>query len=65
MLYKENDLPIVKKVLSIVNEDEDFPMFYPTLRSLLLEMGFRYMRSKHDSLLIDRDNITAWRHRYL
>lgn len=66
MLYRENDLPTLNKVVSIVNEDDDLPTFSKTtMRRLLLDIGFKYIKRKRESLLIDREDIVAWRHRYL
>ena len=66
MLYREDDLPTLNKVVSIVNEDDDLPTFSKTtMRRLLLDIRFKYIKRKRESLLIDREDIVAWRHRYL
>ncbi|KAJ4436153.1 hypothetical protein ANN_18783 [Periplaneta americana] len=36
-----------------------------TLRRILKDMGFEFTRRKKNSMLIDRDDIIAWRYRYL
>nr|CAD7256674.1 unnamed protein product [Timema shepardi] len=34
-------------------------------KRFLIDIGFKFIRRKRNSLLLDRDDIIAWRHRYL
>lgn len=64
--YRQNKLPTLKKLKSVLDADPDLPnISLSTLRRLLIDMGFEFVKRKRDSLLIDRDDIIAWRHSYL
>ncbi|XP_047106157.1 uncharacterized protein LOC124775364 [Schistocerca piceifrons] len=64
--FFRNELPTIKKVLTVVNEDADLRKFRrATFYKLLREMNFKYVRRGRDSLLIDRDDIILWRWRNL
>ena len=57
-MYRENELPILDKIYNTVNDDHDdddnkLPsMSKSTLRRLLLEMGFKFLKRNRNSLLI-------------
>ena len=64
--YRRNEPPTVTKLLKDVNDDENLPNFHiSTLTRILKDIGFVYIKRQRKSILIDRDDIQLWRHRYL
>lgn len=64
--YRKNKLPTMKKIKAVMDEDQDMPnLSISTWNRLLHDMGFQFIKRGKNSLLIDRDDIVAWRHRYL
>ena len=64
--FLENLPPTLASVLSAVNNDPDLPnLKRTTLYRLLNDIGFVYGKKEKKALLIERDDIISWRHRYL
>lgn len=64
--YMKNVPPTLKSILAAVNSDNDLPNFKKSSFHLLLkEMGFTYSKRGNRALLIEREDIISWRHRYL
>ncbi|XP_046420726.1 uncharacterized protein LOC124179902 [Neodiprion fabricii] len=64
--YLKKEFPTLKEVLHAVNEDEDLPNFKrTTFWKLLSELNFTYVSRRHNSILIERDDIILWRRNYL
>ncbi|VVD00987.1 unnamed protein product [Leptidea sinapis] len=57
------------KLLNVLQEDIDFKGSRETLRKILTKIGFRYKKSKKSKsnrkVLIERNDISAWRANYL
>lgn len=64
--FRQNVPPTLNKILVAINNDDDFPDFSrATLHRLLHDMGFEFQKVGRKSILIERDDIIRWRHKYL
>lgn len=64
--FIENIPPTMSTILSAINTDDDLPNFKrTTLFHLLKDMGFEFQKMGRKSILIERDDIIRWRHKYL
>ncbi|XP_026745933.1 uncharacterized protein LOC113507267 [Trichoplusia ni] len=64
--FLNGQLPTIPKILQAVNDDEDMPNFSETtLRRLIKHLNFKYIKRQRNNALIDRDDITIWRRKYL
>lgn len=61
-----NECPTLKQLLTDVNNDDSLPTISrATIHRLLRDLGFRFEKRARNSLLIERDDIISWRHKYL
>lgn len=59
-------VPSTKKLLPVLREKIDFKWGAESLRKVLLEMGFRWRKTRSQrSVLIERQEIINWRYKYL
>lgn len=64
--YLKEELPTLKKILQVVNDDDSLPtLSMASLRRILLGLNFKYMKKNRNSILIDRSDIVLWRIKYL
>lgn len=64
--FRENLPPTLNTLLAEVNGDENLPTFSrATLHRLLADMEFVYAKRGRNSILIEKEEIILWRHRYL
>ncbi|XP_037505857.1 uncharacterized protein LOC119382214 [Rhipicephalus sanguineus] len=64
--FRHNEIQTVEKITAEFSERmEHPPLRRCTVRRLLAEIGFKHKKRSRNSLLIDRDDITDWRNRYL
>lgn len=64
--FIQNMPPTLNTILAAVNADDDLPNFRrTTLHRLLHDMGFEFKKVGRKSILIERDEIIRWRHKYL
>lgn len=64
--FRRNEIPTVEKITTEFSERMELPSLRRcTVRRLLAEIGFKHEKRSRNSLLIDRDDITDWRNRYL
>lgn len=64
--FRRNEIPTVAKITMEFSERMDNPSLKAwTVRRLLREIGFKREKRSRNSLLIDREDILAWRHNYL
>lgn len=64
--FQKNEPPTLTKIQAAVRSDRNLPnMCITTLYKILKELGFIYSSRKRNSILIERPEITEWRHRYL
>ena len=64
--FMKNEPPTLKKVKQKIDEDETMPaMSITTLQRLFRKIGFRFRKRSRRSLLIERNDLIEWRHRYL
>ncbi|KAH7967763.1 hypothetical protein HPB52_002235 [Rhipicephalus sanguineus] len=64
--FRRNEIPTVEKITAEFSERmEHPPLRRCAVRRLLAEIGFKHEKRSRNSLLIDRDDITDWRNRYL
>ncbi|KFM67361.1 hypothetical protein X975_10475, partial [Stegodyphus mimosarum] len=64
--FLRNEIPTVKKVAKVINDEADLPnMSIRTVGRMMNDLGFAYRKRKRQSILIERDDIQCWRHRYL
>ncbi|XP_031354629.1 uncharacterized protein LOC116179062 [Photinus pyralis] len=64
--FVENILPTMNSILTSINSDDDLPNFKrSTLHNLLKDIGFEFQKMGRKSILIERDDIIRWRHKYL
>lgn len=64
--FMDNIPPTLDVVLEKVNKTEHLPTFSKsTLRRLLHDMGFVYGKQGRNSILIEKEEIVAWRRQYL
>ncbi|KAH6925896.1 hypothetical protein HPB50_011811 [Hyalomma asiaticum] len=65
-LFRRNEIPTVEKITTEFSERMELQSLRRcTVRRLLAEIGFKHEKRSRNSLLIDRDDITDWRDRYL
>lgn len=59
-------VPTLRALLADLKESIGFSGYHETLRQILLKNGYEFKKNKNErSLLIERYDISAWRHRYL
>ncbi|KAL1474981.1 hypothetical protein MTO96_037626 [Rhipicephalus appendiculatus] len=59
-------IPVVEKITTEFYEPMELPSLrWCTVHRLLAEIGFKREKRSRNSLVIDRDDITDWRNRYL
>lgn len=65
--FFQNKLPTLKKVLAEIKKDPELPdISKTTLHKILTkDLNFRFLNRNRNSKLIDREDIIAWRCRYL
>lgn len=64
--FFKNELPTLNKILSAVNDDPDLPnISRSSLHKLLLSIGFKFEGKSRKSFIVDREDITIWRRKYL
>lgn len=64
--YIKNEVPTLNKVLEEIRKDEDLPKFgRTTLWKVLRQLNFRFLKRNRNSILLDRNDIIAWRRDYL
>ncbi|KAH7961335.1 hypothetical protein HPB52_007940 [Rhipicephalus sanguineus] len=68
--FRRNEMPTVEKITGEFSQRMELPslrrdMRRRTVRRLLAEIGFKHEMRSRNSLLIDRNDITNWRNRYL
>jgi transposase len=64
--FSENRLPTLRKLHAAVRADPTIPtVSLSTLHRILRRIGFIYRSRKRNSVLLERPDITEWRHRYL
>ncbi|GBO17964.1 hypothetical protein AVEN_81248-1 [Araneus ventricosus] len=66
--YKRNEIPTVKKLLNDLNNEANIlqqKISERTLCRLLNDIGFSFKKRRRQSALIERDDIIAWRRKYL
>lgn len=64
--FRRNEIPTVRKIAAAINEDLDLPRLSDrTVYRVLKDIGFEKQRRRRQSLLIERNDIVAWRQRYL
>lgn len=62
----KKEIPTIPKLLNILREEIDFKGSRETLRKLLRKIGFRYKKTiSNRKVLIERNDISAWRANYL
>ena len=64
--FAENKLPTLRKLHAAIRVDPSIPnVSLSTLHRILRKIGFIYRSRKRNSVLLERPDITEWRHRYL
>ncbi|KAL3225577.1 hypothetical protein MRX96_049178 [Rhipicephalus microplus] len=66
--FRRNEIRMVQKIFAGCSEPSNLPSLRQcTVRRLLANIGFKHEKRQksRNSLLIDRDDITDWRNRYL
>ncbi|KAH7940373.1 hypothetical protein HPB52_023560 [Rhipicephalus sanguineus] len=64
--FRRNEIPTVEMITAKFSERMEPPSLRRcTVHRLLAEIGFKHEKRSRTSLLIDRDDITDWRNRYL
>ncbi|KAL3196425.1 hypothetical protein MRX96_015478 [Rhipicephalus microplus] len=64
--FRRNELPMVENITAEFSERRKLPLLtWCTVCHLLADIGFQYEKRSRNSLVVDRDDITEWRHRYL
>lgn len=59
-------VPTISKVLAAINEDETLPsMKRSSFQKILKELQFVYVKKCRNSALLERDDLVAWRQKYL
>lgn len=60
------EIPTVKKLLHLLKEEIGFTGSREILRQYIKKIGFRFRKTKSNrKVLMERNDITAWRARYL
>ena len=63
--YLRNEVPTLEKIIKDLSQTMDFPYKKSILAELLKEMGFIYNIRGRDRIMYEREDIIAWRERYL
>ena len=64
--FEKNEPPTLNKILETVNQEEHLPQLKrSTLSKLINEIGFRYSKRSRNSVLREKNEIIAWRRRFL
>ncbi|KAH6934782.1 hypothetical protein HPB50_000805 [Hyalomma asiaticum] len=64
--FRRNEMPTIEKITTEFSERIELPSLRRcTVLRLLAEIGFKHEKRSRNSLLIDRNDITEWRKRYL
>lgn len=64
--FRRNEIPTVAKITNEFSERTSDPSLKAwTVRRLLREIGFKREKRSRNSLLLDREDILAWRHQFL
>ena len=64
--FMKNLTPTLHKIHAAIKSDPVLPnISLSALHKLLLRIGFVYKSRKRNSILMERPDITEWRHRYL
>ncbi|KAH6923483.1 hypothetical protein HPB50_001736 [Hyalomma asiaticum] len=66
--FMRNEMPTAEKLRNDVISDTD--MYMPTISTrtmqrMLNDLGFLFRKRKRNSALLERDDIVAWRRKYL
>ncbi|KOB74093.1 Uncharacterized protein OBRU01_09807, partial [Operophtera brumata] len=62
----KKEIPTIPKLLNVLQDEIHFKGSRETLRKLLHKMGFRYKKTQSNrKVLIERNDISAWRATYL
>lgn len=62
----QKEMPTLNKLLKVAREEINFLGSRETLRKIIRDMGFRFRKCRNDRcVLIERNDIVAWRARYL
>lgn len=62
----KKEIPTLQKLLLVLQEEIDFKGSRETLRKILRKIGFRYKKTQSNrKVLIERNDISAWRATYL
>lgn len=60
------EVPTISKMLADINEDETLPsMKRSSFQKILKELQFVYVKKCRNSALLERDDLVAWRQKYL
>ena len=63
--FQNHEYPMVEKIRSVVNTEKDLPNFSTSgTRRLIHDMEFVFKKRKCESILINKEDIALWRHRY-
>ena len=64
--FQKNEPPTLKKIHAAIRQDTTLPnLCISTVNRILKELGFVYSTRNRNSVLIERPEITEWRHNYL
>lgn len=64
--FMRNEPPTLDKVKRAMDQDDSLPrVARSTLHRILKKVGFRFKKRSRQSLLIEREDLILWRHRYL
>lgn len=64
--FFQNEIPTLKKILNEIKKDSSLPkVSLRILKRTLREMNFRFLKRNRKSLLIEKNEITLWRRKYL
>lgn len=62
----KRELPTINKLLTVLKDDINFQGSRETLRKLLRTIGFRFQKTQSNrKVLTERNDISAWRAKYL
>ena len=64
--FEQNEPPTLDKLKREIDLDESLPDIpRSSLFRILKDLGFRYKKRGRNAMLIEKDDIISWRHRYL
>lgn len=64
--YRRNESPSAEKVTAVINSDPDLPnVSVRTTIRVLKDLSFSFRKVNRSSILIERDDIVTWRHKYI